>query len=80
MAEDNFSEDLENTQEAIEEALNALTEVKAYTLKVDELADLKAAQYALRNLSDDFPKGHDVPPLYQASVEVTGSEKDIQEE
>ena len=76
MAEDDFEEDLEQTEEAITDALDALTEVKAYTLKVEELRDFKAAQYALRNLSQHHHGDNDVPELYKTRVEVEGNEKD----
>lgn len=62
--EPNFSEDLEDAEEAIHEALEKLTEVKAYTFTPNELRDLKAAQYALRNISDEH-KNHDVTSVYE---------------
>lgn len=49
-AEPNFEEDLSQNEEHIIEALNELTEVKAYTVASDELREFKAAQYALRCL------------------------------
>lgn len=62
--EPNFSHDVEEMQDAVTEALNALTDVKAYTLQADELHDYKAAQYALRNLCDDMGM-HDVEGVYE---------------
>ncbi|QAS68897.1 hypothetical protein HFTV1-gp64 [Haloferax tailed virus 1] len=73
--EPDFSDDLEKTNEAINNALNELAKVKAYTLKVEELRDFKAAQYALRNISPEFAKSEDVPELYRTRVEVEGNEK-----
>lgn len=65
--EDGFDEDLEKAEDAIEEALDRLTEVPAYVLTPKELEDLKAAQYALRNLREDTAeyRKHDVPSVYQ---------------
>lgn len=51
--EADFESDLEEQQEAVNSALNELARVKAYTLKPEEIRDFKAAQYALRNLSED---------------------------
>jgi len=73
--EPDFKEDLEQTQEAVTTALNALTDVKAYTLKADEIADFKAAQYALRNLSEEH-QSENVADLYKESLIVTGDESD----
>ena len=50
--------------DAVSEALNALTDVKAYTLTAEEIRDFKAAQYALRNLSTDHAGDNDVPGVY----------------
>ena len=74
--EPEFKDDLSETQEAIRNALNELTDVKAYTLTAGEIADFKAAQYALRNLSDDFDKPHEVAELYEVDICVTGDEED----
>jgi len=74
-AEPDFQDDLDDLNEAVNEALNALAEVKAYTLTIDELRDFKAAQYALRNISEDKANGNDIPPLYEARVEVRGDER-----
>ena len=49
--EPEFEEHKEEMIEAVENALNELTEIRAYTLSADELQDFKAAHYALRNLS-----------------------------
>ena len=51
--EPEFSNDLETTNEAVARALNEIAEVRAYTLKADELKNLKAAQYALRDIHPD---------------------------
>lgn len=75
-AEPDFADDLEEMNDAVTEALNALADVKAYTLTVEDLRDFKAAQYALRNLSDDHARTEDVPELYEARVEVRGDESD----
>jgi len=75
MTEPNLSDDIEEMEDAVETALDALTEVKAYTLKADELADFKAAQYALRNLSDDH-SNENVAELYEVDLLVTGDESD----
>lgn len=75
--EPDFEDDLEQTEEAIAEALNALTEVQAYTLKVEELRDFKAAQYALRNISEHYYGDNDVPELYKTRIEVEGNEKEL---
>jgi len=77
--EPDFEDDLEETQEAITEALNALDDVKAYTLKLDELKDFKAAQYALRNLCEDHYTENDVPELYTSKVCVEGNEREFME-
>lgn len=57
--EPNFSADKNQMERQVNEALNALTEIKAYTLKADEIEDFKAAQYALRNLSPEHGE-HDL--------------------
>jgi len=48
--EPEFDNDTETTTDAIARALNEITEVRAYTLKPGELKNLKAAQYALRDI------------------------------
>lgn len=63
--EPEFEEDLADTNDAVEAALSELTDVKAYTLKPEELRDFKAAQYALRNMSEDHANNHDVGELYE---------------
>lgn len=70
--EPNFAEDKEAMEQQLTEALEALTEIPAYTLTAEELADFKAAHYALRNLHPDFPRDHDIPEVYQAELIVTG--------
>lgn len=74
--EPDFQDDLAETQEAIENALNELTKVKAYALTADEIADFKAAQYALRNLCDEYDKTHEVSELYEVDICVTGDEEE----
>lgn len=74
--EPDFETDLEETQAEIEAALNHLTNVKAYTLTGDELADFKAAQYALRNLLDYYGKDKDVAGVYETEFRVIGDEED----
>ena len=64
-AEPDFQSDLSEMEDAVTDALNALADVKAYTLKPDELRDFKAAQYALRNISPDHGQ-HDVQEAYDA--------------
>jgi|AntDeeMinimDraft_4_1070355.scaffolds.fasta_scaffold04863_3 hypothetical protein len=61
--EADFDEDLEQTEVSIACALNALADIKAYTLTADELRDFKAAQYALRNISRKHA-GENVAALY----------------
>jgi len=73
--EPDFQEDKEEMQEAVKTALNALTDVKAYTLKADEIKDFKAAQYALRNLDADH-NSENVAELYEVDLIVTGDESD----
>ena len=51
--EPNFQNDVDEMEASVEAALNELTNIKAYTLKADELRNFKAAQYALRNLSPE---------------------------
>lgn len=77
--EPEFSDDVGDMKEAVNSALNELAEVKAYTLTVEELRDFKAAQYALRNLSEDYAKTEDVPELYEARVEVRGNERELKD-
>ena len=72
--EPDFSDDLAEQQEAINNALNELTKVKAYTLKLDELADFKAAHYALRNLSEEHATHNNVADLYKEDVIVNADE------
>jgi len=72
--EHDFQEDLNKQQEAINNALNELVRIKAYTLKLDELADFKAAQYALRNLSEEHATHNNVADLYKNNVVVEGDE------
>lgn len=72
--EPEFRDHVEQQQEAFATALNALTEVRAYTLKAEELRDFKAAQYALRNLSEDHAS-EDVPDLYEVPITVTGDKR-----
>lgn len=64
-AEPTFSTDQSDGQEAILTSLNALTEVKAYTLTADELRELKAAQYALRYLSPEFDTSKQASDAYE---------------
>ena len=63
-SEPDFEEHLAETNEAVQNALNELAEVRAYTLKDHEIKDFKAAQYALRNLAPDKDK-HNVGALYR---------------
>lgn len=63
--EPDFEEDLEEMQEAVNDSLRRLTDVKAYVLTGDDLQDFKAAQYALRNLSSDKTSDHDVEGVYR---------------
>lgn len=72
--EPEFQEHIEQQQEAITAALNELTEVRAYTLTAEELRDFKAAQYALRNLSEDHAS-EDVPDVYEVPMLVTGDKR-----
>lgn len=72
--EPDFRDHVEQQQEAIATALNALTDVRAYTLTAKELRDFKAAQYALRNLSEDHST-EDVPDIYEVPIMVTGDER-----
>lgn len=51
--EPEFDEDVKSQQESVENALNELTDIRAYTLKTEELKAFKAAQYALRVISED---------------------------
>ncbi|AFH22655.1 hypothetical protein OSG_eHP32_00005 [environmental Halophage eHP-32] len=52
--ESEFADDVEDMHEHVEAALKHLSEVKAYTLKADELYEFKAAHYALRNLTGEY--------------------------
>ena len=61
----NFEKDLEVMEQRVAEALNNLGDVKAYTLKPDELRDFKAAQYALRNLAPDKEGNYNIGDLYE---------------
>lgn len=72
--ESNFEEEVSEQQEAINKALSELAKVKAYTLKLDELKDFKAAQYALRNLSEEHANDNNVSELYKEEIVVEGDE------
>jgi len=63
-AEPQFEHHSDEMQKAVREALNALTDVRAYTLTADELQEFKAAQYALRNLSNEHAT-EDVCAVYE---------------
>ena len=76
--EDDLSDDIDEMQEAVTNALDELSEVKAYTLTLDELRDFKAAQYALRNMARQY-YNEDVASLYQQDVEVTANEKELKD-
>lgn len=58
--EPDFGEDKDEMQQAVEAALDELSDVKAYTLKADELQEFKAAHYALRNLADPESYNYDL--------------------
>lgn len=62
--EPDLSEHIDEANEACESALEELAEVRAYTLKPEELQDLKAAQYALRNIVSEGPRTEDVAGVY----------------
>jgi len=49
-----FPEDKEELEENVTKCLNLLAEVKAYTLKPEEVQSFKAAQYGLRDICEDF--------------------------
>ena len=55
-----FESDLNEMQEAVEAALDELADVRAYTLKADELQEFKAAHYALRNLAEPETYNYDL--------------------
>jgi hypothetical protein len=74
--EPQFTDDKEEMQESIESALNELRNVRAYTLTAEELADFKAAHYALRNLHPEFPKDREIPELYQVRMMVEGDSRE----
>ena len=77
--EEHLSDDIEEQQEAINTALKELTKVKAYSLKAGEIADFKAAQYTLRNLSEKFSGNENVAELYKTNLVVEGNERDLYE-
>ena len=74
MVEEDFSDDIDEMQEAVESALEELSRVKAYTLTVEELRDFKAAHYALRNLATDY-YDEDIPDLYETRIEVRADKR-----
>lgn len=76
--EDNLSNDIDEMEEAVENALDELSRVKAYSLTLEELRDFKAAQYALRNIVRQY-YDEDVPSLYESDVVVTANEREIKE-
>lgn len=52
--EPDFEEDVTRNEEAINDALEALSRVKAYALTAEELKSFKAAHYGLRACSREF--------------------------
>lgn len=72
--EQDFQDDIDEMRDAVENALEELSRVKAYTLTVDELRDFKAAHYALRNLATDY-YDEDIPELYETRVEVRADKR-----
>lgn len=74
---DDFQNDIDEMYESVNNALEELSNVKARSLKLSELQDFKAAQYALRNLSDRHSKDENVADLYKDTVEVEGDESDL---
>lgn len=59
-----FTDDVDTNEDAVNTALAELAKVKAYAMTPSELRDLKAAQYALRNLSPDFNDDYDPTEPY----------------
>ena len=74
MVEDDFSDDVEEMQDAVESALEELSRVKARALTIEELRDFKAAHYALRNLATDY-YNEDIPELYETRIEVRADKR-----
>ena len=74
---DDFQDDIDEMHEAVNNALDELSDVKARTLKLGELQDFKAAQYALRNLSDRHAKDDNVADLYKENVVVEADESEL---
>ena len=72
-----FQDDVDEMHEAVDNALEELSCVKAQVLKLNELQDFKAAQYALRNLSKEHTKDENVADLYKENVVVEADESDL---
>jgi len=63
--EDTWDEDKQVLEDSVEQALREVTNIKAYTLTAEEIRDFKAAQYALRNISQEHAGDNDVAGLYE---------------